>query len=113
MGNEMTDIGQLNDFIRQLADSESNKSFVAKLNKITSELSSLFQMNVYFCEIKGKRWSFIAGSESAVLASNRFQLTDRWGIITDHIPVDDDKWTLILGLIRTFLIDPEKMEVPS
>ncbi len=55
MSNEMTDVGRLNDFIRQLDNSESKKSFVAKLNEITSELSSLFQMNVYFCEIKGKR----------------------------------------------------------
>lgn len=109
----MTDVGRLNDFIRQLDNSESKKSFVAKLNEITSELSSLFQMNVYFCEIKGKRWSFVAGSDSAVLASNRFQLTNSWGIITDNISVNDDEWTLILELMRAFLIDPEKMEVTS
>lgn len=104
----MTDVGKLNDFIRQLANSESKKSFVAKLNKISSELSSLFQINVYFCEIKGKRWSFIAGSEKALYTSNRFQLTNRWGIITDNISVNDDEWTLILELIRTFLIGLEK-----
>lgn len=109
----MTDVGRLNDFIRQLANFESKKSFVAKLNEITSELSLLFQMNVYFCEIKGKRWSFVAGSEKAIYTSNRFQLTDRWGIITDNISVDNDEWTLILELIRTFLVDPENREVHS
>jgi len=108
----MTDVGQLNDFICQLANSESKKSFVAKLNEISSELSSLFQMNVYFCEIKGKRWSFIAGSEKAIYTSNRFQLTNRWGIITDNVSLNDD-WTSILELIRTFLIDLEKREAYS
>jgi hypothetical protein len=109
----MTDVGRLNDFIRQLANFESKKSFVAKLNEITSELSLLFQMNVYFCEIKGKRWSFVVGSEKAIYTSNRFQLTDRWGIITDNISVDNDEWTLILELIRNFLVDPENREVHS
>ena len=109
----MTDVERLNDFIRQLANSESKKSFVAKLNEITSELSSLFQMNVYFCEIKGKRWSFVAGSERTVLASNRFQLTDKWGIITDNVSVDDDEWQSRLELIRAFLIGLEKREAYS
>lgn len=41
-------------------------------------------IGVWFCEIKGKRWSYVAGNGEAIGGNNRLQLTDYWGAITDR-----------------------------
>lgn len=80
-------------------------SLLAKLTAIADELSICFNTGIYFCEIKGKRWSFFAGSSDTVFGSKRFQVNDKWGIISDF---DFDQYTdshLIINIIRGMLSD--------
>jgi len=76
-----------------------------KLTKIANELSAHFDAEIYFCEIKGKRWSFVAGSGDTVYGSHRFQLNEKWGIISDHELTQDSDNQLIINMIRGILSD--------
>jgi len=76
-----------------------------KLTMIAKELSIYFDTEIYFCEIKGKRWSFAAGSGDTVYGSKRFQLNEKWGIISDRELTQDGKTQLIYDMIRGTLTD--------
>jgi len=77
----------------------------SKLTKIAKELSTHFDTEIYFCEIKGKRWSFVAGSGDIVNGSNRFQLNEKWGIISDRELSQRNDNQLIFNMIRGILSD--------
>ncbi|MDO9548889.1 MAG: hypothetical protein Q7J65_08015 [Candidatus Marinimicrobia bacterium] len=89
----------------QLVSENDELSFREKLMMITNELSTYFDSEIYFCEIKGKRWSYVAGSADTVYGSIRFPLTNKWGIILDHELVQDSDSQLIFNMIRGILTD--------
>jgi len=70
------------------------------LAKIAQELSVYFDTEIYFCEIKGKRWSYMAGSGDTVYGSNRIQLTEKWCIISDRERSQHNDNQLIFNMIR-------------
>jgi len=77
----------------------------SKLTKIAKELSTHFDTEIYFCEIKGKRWSFVAGSGETVYGSWRLQLNNRWGIISTRDLAKESDIYLINDMIRGILSD--------
>ena len=79
--------------------------FNSKLTKIAKELAAYFDTEIYFCEIRGKRWSFVAGSTGTVYGSWRFQLNDRWGIISTKELTKKSDIDLINGMMRGILSD--------
>jgi len=76
-----------------------------KLTKIAKELSMYFDTEIYFCEIKGKRWSFVAGNSETVYGSWRLKLNDRWGIISTRELAKESDIHLINDMTRGILSD--------
>ena len=89
----------------QLVSGNVELPFRTKLTMIAKELSIYFNTEIYFCKIKGKRWSFVAGSGDTVYGSNRFQLNETWGVISDRELPQDDDTQLIYNMIRGMLTD--------
>ncbi|MBN2600383.1 MAG: hypothetical protein JXR87_00155 [Candidatus Marinimicrobia bacterium] len=83
----------------------SDLSRKGKLVLLAHELADHFKTDIYFCEIKGKRWSFVAGSDKTVYGSWRFQLNDRWGIISTRKLAEEKDIHLINDMIRGILSD--------
>lgn len=77
----------------------------AKLTMLAKELSAYLKTEIYFCEIKGKRWSFVAGSDKTVYGSMRLQLNDNWGIISERKIVQDGDNQIIFNMINDLLTD--------
>jgi len=80
-----------------------NLSFKAKLAALAHEIESFYRINVYFCEIKNRRWSFYAGSKDPILAPHHTQINEKWGIITDKISMSDSEWKSVIKFISKFI----------
>jgi len=76
-----------------------------KLTMLAKELSAYLKTEIYFCEIKGKRWSFVAGSDKTVYGSMRLQLNDNWGIISELDLIQNDDNQLIFNMIKDLITD--------
>ena len=90
--------------IKVICDDES-LSLVEKLAKIAADLNDSYGFKIYFCEIIGKRWSFVAGSGDIVNGTHRFKITENCGIISDRELPQDDDTQLIYNMIRGMLTD--------
>jgi len=53
------------------------------LNKIVEEIYKDQQVRSYFCEIIGKRWSFLTGDNDILSAPVKYTINDTLGIIAD------------------------------
>lgn len=78
---------------------------VDKLTKISEVLSEHLNARIYFCGIRGKRWSFVAGSGDVLSGSHRFRLSETWGLISDRELKQDQFIRLIISMIREVLTD--------
>ncbi|HCK99481.1 MAG TPA: hypothetical protein DHW42_05170 [Candidatus Marinimicrobia bacterium] len=78
-------------------------SFKSKLAALAHEIESIYKINVYFCEIKNRRWSFYAGSNEAILAPHHTRINEKWGIITDKISISDPEWESVIKFICKFI----------
>ncbi|RUM35139.1 MAG: hypothetical protein DSY33_00335 [Archaeoglobus sp.] len=60
--------------------------FLEKLTCISKEVKEKFGVAVWFAEILGRRWSYIAGEkaeEDLFLPPERVQLSDRLGVVIE------------------------------
>lgn len=76
-----------------------------KLQRIAEELADYLETGVYFCGIRGKRWSFVAGSGDVLSGSHRIRLSETWGLISDRELKQDQFIRLIISMIREVLTD--------
>ena len=56
------------------------------LNKISKEVKEKFGVSVWFAEIMGRRWSYIAGEKAEddlFLPPERIQLSDKLGLVIE------------------------------
>ena len=66
-------------------------------NEMARRIRDTYGVNIWFAEIMGKRWSYLAGMTGEgdpLLAARRIELTDRFGIISDgwdRIPADESE----------------------
>jgi len=97
MDKETYIYNHLKDFIE---DTETQND---TLEKITEWVYIEFQVNIYFCEIKGKRWSFIAGRQNVLSAPNRIKVNDHIGIIAEDNDIQDDTWNTLTSAINRIL----------
>lgn len=59
-----------------------------------------FQVNIFFCDIMGKRWSFIAGRQNVLSAPNRIPINEQLGIIAEDNTIKQDTWDALTRSIR-------------
>jgi ethanolamine utilization protein EutP (predicted NTPase) len=76
-----------------------------KISLLAHDLKDYFHTDIYFCEIMGKRWSFVAGSGNIINGIHRLKLTNHWGIIADIDLTQNSDISLIINLIRKILTD--------
>jgi len=90
------------DLIKQLREicDDDKLSLKTKLARISEGLRSFLKVGICFCEIKGKRWSYVAGSGAAICGNNRIRLTDNWGIVTERNLSLNENFQAYLGILR-------------
>jgi len=80
-----------------------NLSLKSKLAALAHEIESIYRINVYFCEVKNRRWSFYAGSKEPILAPHHTRINEKWGVITDKISISDNEWATVIKSISKFI----------
>ncbi|NQT09715.1 MAG: hypothetical protein HQ573_00890 [Desulfobacteraceae bacterium] len=86
--------------------STSKEDLIKKLIYVADLVKEKYNVSIWFAEILGKRWSYIAGQkegEISLLPPERIELSERFGIVSDmweRIPVNERK-KLISSLKET------------
>lgn len=89
----------LSDFV---AEARNEKE---KMEQIAQWVYIEFQVNIYFCEIMGKRWSFVAGRNNILSVHHRHQVNSTIGLIAEENDIVSDSWEILLKVIRQLLAD--------
>jgi len=84
--------------LRKICD-DDKLPLKTKLEMISEVLESFLNIGICFCEIKGKRWSYVIGSGEAICGNNRMKLTDNWGIVTEKILGLNDDFQSCLNIV--------------
>ncbi|MBN2398330.1 MAG: hypothetical protein JXI32_08110 [Deltaproteobacteria bacterium] len=77
--------------------STSKNELKIYFTEMARRIRDTYGIDVWFAEITGKRWSYLAGGtgeEESLLPARRIELTDRFGIISDgwdRIPADESE----------------------
>lgn len=75
--------------------STSKEKLIKKLIYVTNLVKEKYNVSIWFAEILGKRWSYIAGQkevEISLLPPERIELNKQFGIVSDgwhKIPVNE------------------------
>ena len=86
--------------------STSKGDLIKKLIYVADLVKEKYNVSIWFAEILGKRWSYIAGQkegEISLLPPERIELNERFGIVSDmwgKIPVNERE-SLISSLKET------------
>ncbi|HRU46408.1 MAG TPA: hypothetical protein P5078_04395 [Candidatus Marinimicrobia bacterium] len=92
--------------ILQSAASQTN--LPDKLNAIARKLEEEYGLQVNFCKIYGKRWSYVAGDRNLEFAPQRRQLTSRYGIFyKQNDQINPDKMNEIFTALTQILTEIE------
>ncbi len=73
----------------------SKENLTGKLARVADLVKKEYGVNIWFAEILGKRWSYIAGQregEISLFPSDRIRLNKRFGIVSNRwkeIPVTE------------------------
>lgn len=70
------------------------------LEKIAEWVYIEFQVNIYFCEIKGKRWSFIAGRKHTVYVPVQIPINSKLGIIAEENSIQENTWQALIRVLN-------------
>ena len=63
-----------------------------ELNEVCKTILREQGVRCYFCEIIGKRWSFLAGDKDIIAAPVRYMINDKLGVLADKEITDLDKY---------------------
>ena len=70
------------------AISISKEAFITRLHEAVHTVKDRYGIPIRFVEIRGKRWSFLAGVHdtlSLFMPPERIMLTDGYGIVSDQL----------------------------
>jgi len=76
-----------------------------RLQLIALELKDYLNADIYFCEIIGKRWSYVVGSGDILDEIHQLKISDKWGIMSDKNLALNKDMDIIINLIKEALID--------
>ncbi len=76
--------------------------FLEKLSLISKEVKEKFGVTVWFAEILGKRWSYIAGekSDDIFMPPERIKLSERLGAVVEFDEISDEELEEIVKFLR-------------
>ena len=75
-----------------------------KLNGISEWLSRNFHIECAFCELLGRRWSYVAGSNGVIAPQERIVLNENLGMMVDSSAVDIDGWNDVVEAIKEVIV---------
>ncbi len=84
--------------LNKIYNQSDNK--VGKLNLISDWILKEYDIKTCFCEIIGKRWSFIAGTNEFLVSEYSTKITDTLGIIAENIKIKQETWEKIINNIK-------------
>lgn len=95
---EKEDLDQIKNEISQLlSNDKSNEE--ESFSLLYQLLTRTFGNKLYFCEIQGKRWAYLAGNDDMITPGHQLQLSNKYGILYDT-PSDTEGWTEILNFLK-------------
>lgn len=68
----------------------------ALLHDICEKIYKEQNVRCYFCEVIGKRWSFLAGDQDILSAPQRYLINEELGILADKEIIDLDKYLSLI-----------------
>ncbi|HMA61679.1 MAG TPA: hypothetical protein VKP78_03420 [bacterium] len=88
-GSVMVSAISLSDKVDKILD--QNKDLNSALNALSNLIKEELDCQVSFCELFGKRWSFIAGSDGSYNAKQRIKLSPDYGLIFEKKGLSDQE----------------------
>jgi hypothetical protein len=87
--------------LEKISERSNNEKELLKL--ISKWIYNEFNIKTCFCEIIGKRWSFITVINELIITDYSSKITDNLGIITENISVKPDVWQEIISSLKQLL----------
>lgn len=91
----------LSDFTSQIID--NNEELKSALEKFSQRISEKYNAKILFCELYGKRWSYLAGSEEDFATKQRYKINDFYGIIYEKRKFRDNEIREIIDLSENII----------
>ncbi len=102
----MVNVTSICDRLRQI--NTANEPLTQRLSAMLELLQRETGLRGYFCQIWGKRWSYVAGDITLAFAPVRRQLSPRYGIFYEqNSNIDDKLMEEILQTIKQILMETE------
>ncbi len=76
-----------------------------KLKKIAQWLDATHNIELYFCQILGKRWSFIAGRSDLYAPQRKVCLTDQYGMVLEDKQLSEKQLEQLTKAVRRIIIN--------
>ncbi len=96
---------EMSSFKEKKIELNNNFSLIDKLNIMVDHFREHYDVEVCFCEIIGKRWSFIAGDANSHLPQRRIQMTENLGLIIDDSNLSESQIDKLVDVIESALSD--------
>lgn len=77
------------------------------LNALSDLVEKELNSHISFCELFGKRWSFIAGSDGSYNAKQRTELTADYGLIYEKNDLSEQELNQIVKLSKKIIVSNE------
>ena len=77
-----------------------SKEKIQVLETLVKKFKEVYNFELYFCEILGNRWSFIAGDSLSYLPQTRVEITKNLGMIIDDSNIPDKDLENIIAIIK-------------
>lgn len=74
-----------------------------KLDKVAVWTQAEYGIDLCFCKLLGKRWSFYAGSEELLVPQERVEINDAWGIFAENINENRGIWDEIVSALQKLI----------
>lgn len=75
---------------------EKHNEQKAQFNALAAILNRECGIQVYFCEIIGVRWSYVAGDRTLDIPEYRIKINERYGLMAGEILCSESQWQQIL-----------------
>ena len=77
-----------------------SKEIIPKLELLVDYFLAEYDVELYFCELIGNRWSFVAGDSLSYLPQRREKINEKLGAIIDDSGISEDIVNIIVNKTR-------------
>jgi hypothetical protein len=96
-------VKEMSSFKEKKIELNNNFSLIDKLNIIADHFQDNYQLEMYFCEIIGKRWSFIAGRSDSYLPQKKIKLYKNLGMVVDDNKLSEELVRDLTDVVKSSL----------